>query len=64
MHERAPATPARPHDQVGGLGVVMRMGGDKVQEVVEEKSGVSDIRGAVRPPPSPPPQPRATAAKA
>ena len=27
----------------------MRMGGDKVQEVVEEKSGVSDIRGAVRP---------------
>ena len=35
------------------------MGGDKVQEVVEEKSGVSDIRGAVRPlsrPPRHPPQ--------
>ena len=32
----------------------MRMGGDKVQEVVEEKSGVSDIRGAVRPLSRPP----------
>ena len=31
---------------VGGLAVVMRMGGDKVQEVVEEKSGVGDIRSA------------------
>ncbi len=29
-----------------GLGFLMRMGGEKVQEVVDEKSGVTDVRSA------------------